>query len=178
MLNTKESDCLWLEGGSGHYRFMKEKIYFSSKEVDQYKEVFYLAWSRVLTIREENTKEIFCSHELDVGLDEVSVVVSTGASISNDKAGSGHSSLVVGNCTLICIQHQWLPRETRKMVRVVMWAWTRHWTSHIMERLILELVRTAVSPYCSILLSILCRVVVDSGGGGEAIINGEWTKNL
>ena len=51
------------------------------------------------------------------------------------------------------------------MVVAVTWDWYRLQSSHVAERLILELLITIVSPYYSILLFILFRVVTDNDGG-------------
>ena len=55
----------------------------------------------------------------------------------------------------------------------VIWAWSRRRSHHVVERLILELIITAVRTYYSILLFLLFRVVAGSGGGEGVMIEEE-----
>ena len=64
------------------------------------------------------------------------------------------------------------------MVGEVMQTWAHPSPPQVMERLIIESKITLVSPYCSILLFMLCRLTV--GGGREGVTNNwdNWNQRV
>ena len=79
---------------------------------------------------------------------------------SENEAGGGPSSLEGWISALHFPHLQLIPHEVMKTAVEVMWYWARLQSLHISEMLILQLRRTVVIPYCSILMFLLCRVVV------------------
>ena len=99
-----------------------------------------------------------CMHVSETGLAAAAVAASVGEVESNDEACGILSYLVVLIRALFLTYRHRLPHDSIKAVVVVMRTWSCHWSPHIVERLIIELRITAVSPYYYILLFLLYRV--------------------
>ena len=116
-------------------------------------------------ILEEGGEGFVCLHASGVGLVATAADTRGREADSNDESGRVPPSQGGGICALLRLRHQQLPCEATKKMGEVMQAWDHRWYPHVVERLILELLITVVSPYYSTLLFILFSLVQVNGEG-------------